>query len=192
MIHIIWIISSWKMIRIAQSSTMWWHPCSIHSSSTSWISSWSHSHFRRVKHLVNFHCWNYFDICHELCHRCSSIGWQVQSSIDTLCDRNDCIPGCFSWMACWCWLHESCKSFCPSCGCFWWVPNGLTWVSPFLFRMECTLDLVVWWNRWCLPCSCHWAHGFCSHLHQLWKWFKQSHLVVENLSFVQGSQQKSQ
>ena len=25
------------MIRIAQSSTMWWHPCSIHSSSTSWI-----------------------------------------------------------------------------------------------------------------------------------------------------------
>ena len=130
------------MIRIAQSSTMWWHPCSIHSSSTSWISSWSHSYFRRVKHLVNFHCWNNFDICHELCHRCSSIGWQVQSSIDTLRDRNDCIPGCFSWVACWCWLHESCKSFCPSCCCFWWVSFGLTWVSSFYSEWNAHW---IWW-----------------------------------------------
>ena len=75
-----WLITLWstsKMIVIAQSSTMRWHPCSIHSSSTSWISGWSYSHFRRVKHLVDFHCWNNFDICNELRHRCSIIGWQV-------------------------------------------------------------------------------------------------------------------
>ena len=84
------------------------------------------------------------------------------------------------------WRHKRVKTF------FWknFPENPLTHapiICQYGLRMACTLDLVVWWNRWCLSCSYYWAHGFCSHLHQLWKWLKQPHLVVENLSFVQGS-----